>query len=89
MDLLSFQYQIQLEHARTYKMPRGDWKFVDIRVYTKSVSLGGREDQIPLNCVSMMQYTRKDHLVCSLPSKKKKAIIVSEEAEAIQVQNMF
>lgn len=88
MDLLSFQYQIQLEHARTYKMPRGDWKFVDIRVYTKSVSLGGGKTRIPLNCVSMMQYTRKDHLICSLPSKKKSHYCVGGE-EAIQVQNMF
>lgn len=68
-------------------MPRGDWKFVDIRVYIKSVSLGGGKTRIPLNCVSMTQYTCKDHFVCSLPSKK--AIIVSEEEEAIQVQNMF
>lgn len=70
LDLLPFQYQFQLEHAWTYKMPRGDWKFVDIRVYIKSVSWGGGKTRVPLNCVSMMQYTWKDHLVCSLPSKK-------------------
>lgn len=47
LDLLSFQYQIQLEHAWTYKMPRGDWKFVDIRVYIKSVSWGEGRPEFP------------------------------------------
>lgn len=48
LDLLSFQHQIQLEHAWTKKTPRGDWKFVDIRVYIRSVSRG-REDQHSLD----------------------------------------
>lgn len=47
LDLLSFQYQIRLEQDWTYKMPRGDWKFVDIRVYIKSVSWGEGRPEFP------------------------------------------
>lgn len=47
----------------------GNWKLW-ISGYTLDQWVGGGEVRIPLNCVSMMQYTCKDHLVCSLPSKK-------------------
>lgn len=47
---------------------------------------GGGKTSIPLNCVPM-QYTYKDHLVFSLPSKKAIIMILQEEEE-IQVQKM-